>query len=1213
MADTRVYDELGNVISGTYDDTPSPPPAPNQSDAETARLKRQSAPIVSKTVVKSNKPPKVVQSKSQNVLNHYRSFTYNFTLAALKKDDVNDPAKYRNSALDYVIAKSGGKGTTGITVPGDLASKKSAANNRYQQEATSMSATAESLASAKKTLDTDLSRLSSTPGLVNGFNANSPGRFDMFIDHVEIESIMGFSEDSNTSLPTGIKFEIIEPYSINGFIESIQVAAVAAGYPSYATASFLLKMDFIGYPDSSDFPDPEIVQDSTRYFVFGFTGLEVDVTEKGTKYRCAGVPFNEKGFGNPNKLKKPTNMAGNTVREILEDLIKNVNEQVVEADKASKNTLNKDKHDQYAIKFMDWDDSLGFVENRENEIAKSPVSELLKDNALYKFNDPAKDTKPNAMKADKTTQPSAQEQAKDPEAIKYAPKTPQVQFSDGANIHECIASLIRDSKYVRNILSTIGQTGNPDEYGMVKYFLIKIEVENLNVIDEITRKPFQKFTYVVSPYRVHYTRIPNYGTSKIDASTLNLLSLREYNYVYTGKNIDVMNFKLNFNTLFFEAIPNAMGNTDSPGDGLAKNNSVEVKTVGGSDQSKSSDQNALSTLRADPKATEVHRTGPNAGQLSDDPYSILARNMHDAIINSKASMITGEIEILGDPFFLVTGGIGNYNPKPGTRGKTVDGEAAHNYSEVLITVNFRNPIDIDTFENGGQVYFDTKKVPFSGVYRVNKVNSSFKEGQFKQTLEILRVPGQLELGSNESPSDPSKRQEQLPNPLTAVVTDTTEATNAGSRASGANLLTQLGRGLPSPGLPGALSNFIGQAGGLGGTVNGLLNQVSGAVSGGLGQLTAASAVFGSIPGGVDQLASGIRLQTSGLLTSAQSALGSAASLGQIGNTLQNSFPFTNAASDMASNIVSKANAARSLIGVAGSGIGDGATIKLDTTAAATGLTTAATDLFSQTAKLPTNITSLSGLASSVSTDALAAVTGLGSGASALAGGIGDKLKSLTAGLPNDPSALASKFGINPAQLSGLSGDLKSKVIDQMAALSKSIPSNTDLSAIASQGIVLDYISTDKLANLPASQPVATAPAAPIDQAFLSELVKNKGPKALAAAFGVSDISKIPGNILPASAASDILSASSIPSNPLSKLTSQLNSIDLSSLGGKLASAGSQLSGITGAVNSVEGALGSIKSTLGDVPNLGGNLASAVTSKFGSLTQGNSPLDKIMKG
>jgi hypothetical protein len=477
----------------------------------------------------------------------------------------------------------------------------------------------------------------------------------------------------------------------------------------------------------------------------------------------------------------------------------------------------------------------------------------------------------------------------------------------------------------------------------------------------------------------------------------------------------------------------------------------------------------------------------------------------------------------------------------------------------------------------------------------------------------LRIPGQLELGSNEAPSDPSKRQEQSPNPLTAVVTDTTESINAGDRVSGANLLSQLGRGLPSPGLPGELSNFIGQAGGLGGTVNGLLSQVSGAVSGGIGQLTAAASVFGSIPGGVDQLASGIRLKTSGLITSAQSVLGSAASLGQIGNTLRNSFPIANAATDMSNNIVSKANAARSLLGVTGSGIGDGATIKLDTAAAATGLTTAATDLISQTATLPTNIAALTGLASSVGTNALSAVTGLGTGASALAGGIGDKLNSLTSGLPNDPAALANKFGINPSQLSGLSGDLKSKVLDQMAALSKSIPNNTDLSAIASQGVVLDYISKDKLANLPASQPFATAPAAPVDQAFLTDLVKNKGPKALAAAFGVADISKIPGNILPPSAASDILSANSLPSNPLSKLTRQLNSADLSSLAGKLTSAGSQLSGITGAVGSVEGALGSIKSTLGDVSNLGGNLTSAVTSKFGSLTQGTSPLDKIMKG
>jgi hypothetical protein len=76
------------------------------------------------------------------------------------------------------------------------------------------------------------------------------------------------------------------------------------------------------------------------------------------------------------------------------------------------------------------------------------------------------------------------------------------------------------------------------------------------------------------------------------------------------------------------------------------------------------------------------------------------------------------------------------------------------------------------------------------------------------------------------------------------------------RGTGFNLASTLDRALPGTG------NFTAAAGGLGGN---LLNSVSGAVTSGIGAVTAGAAVFGgSIPGGVDQLTSGIRINTAGL-------------------------------------------------------------------------------------------------------------------------------------------------------------------------------------------------------------------------------------------------------------------------------------------------------------------------------------------------------------
>jgi hypothetical protein len=507
-------------------------------------------------------------------------------------------------------------------------------------------------------------------------------------------------------------------------------------------ASFLLKVEFWGYPDDQpvDSAVPELIPKSERYFPIGFTGIEVDITEKGTRYRCSAVPYNERAFGNPNTLKKPIKMAGKTVKSILTNLIDNLNKQVAKSDKEGKDVPENNKHDTYRIKFPTWDDTTGWVDSPENEIGKSDLVEIFKDNVLYKMVDPSSVSKPNAYKSAGSKQPTAETQTKEPESVKYIPGETVIQFNDGTNISDAITAVIRDSKYVRDMLKDVKK--HIDQYGMIKYFLIKIETTDLAVIDTTSKKPFQEFCYVVTPYKIHYTRIPLYSASIIDESTLKKLSLREYNFIYTGKNIDVLNFKLNFNTLFFEAVPESGGNKDVPAvkTGGASTNGVEVKSTGTPVKTQEGSQVPSTPLKT--VNTPVQPIGGTGGQLLDDPYSVMARSMHTAVTDSKASMISGELEILGDPFFLVTGGVGNFNPKPdrSARGKLADGSAAHTYSEILITINFRNPVDIQSLSEGGLMYFNPERVPFSGIYRVISVTHTFKDGKFQQRLKVLRMP-----------------------------------------------------------------------------------------------------------------------------------------------------------------------------------------------------------------------------------------------------------------------------------------------------------------------------------------------------------------------------------------------------------------------------------------------------------------------------------------
>jgi len=1182
-------------------------PNKSKADAEAQRASDQSKQIVD-------------LSNKKNVLNNYRSYTYNFTLAALQADRVNDPKKYRESELNLVILKSGGKGPPIDNKKDSIAAAKKA----YDDQSTSLSATTSTIAQSKK----DLYAIE----LSSGFDKSSPGRFDMFIDSVEIDTIMAFSQQAGTTLPTKIKFDVIEPYSINGFIEALHVKSVEAGYVNYSEASFILKMDFWGYPDGDEFDDPVIVEKSTRYFTIKFAGLEVEVTDRGTKYVCSAIPFNEAGFGQPGVIKKPIKMTGKTIGEILTDLMEKVTAQEIDNEKNSKE--KSPSNDEYKIKFQDYsEDSKQWVDAPNSAIPSSKLIEIGKDNALYKMVSPGDTKRGNGYRVDSAPKGSADQKTKESENLKYSPSDSAMQFPEKANIHEIIAAVIRDSEYIRNILKDV--KGNIDSYGMVKYFSVRLEVENKKEINPVSKKPYQRFIYVVSPFKIHYTAIPNFGDQKIDEKNLRKRSTRDYNYIYTGQNVDILNFKLNFNNLYFEALPAAMGNKDVPSTktGAGPTNGAVVKRS--DDKKSASNDRQIETPqtpgKTDAGATSVRpNNGYNAGLPLTDPYSVLAKSMHETILNS-VSMLTGEMEILGDPFYLVTGGIGNYNPKLDNSGETVDGEAPFTHGQVLITITFRNPIDINSFEDGGMMYFDSQRVPFSGVYMVTEVASRFRDGQFKQIIKVIRIPGQI-IDQDLSPSDPKDTLKVTPDPQNQVTEDVTPAVASPSqRLNDSTALDQLGRGLPSPGLPGQLSNFTAATGGLGGTASGLLNQTFGFSSLSAG-LSAGSAAIGlPLP---NDIATNIRLSQSGLADIGQYSLANAAKVISTVNNLPQGSLLGNAknlAENLSLNSIDKALKTLN----PGSGIGQGATSTLLSAAdlALTGgtfslltsppmasITGAVMDKAVGLASkqigglvndAANNVGSL--LGSAADPAGLAAKVGLN-----VAGlsGLGSKVGLDVAGL----SGLGSKVGLDVASLSGVAGALQSKVLGKLfggfggsgaskfGGVSKpkfGMPTKSaepvgyqpdiNLSQALNSGLILDYIPSSKLKNIPATEPYSTAPVPDVDKAYLKEVVAKGGPKALASLYGVTDVNKISADILPKDLVSTALSSVSPGKfNPLSKIGSLSNFVDVSAFKDKVAGAGNMLSSLSGVT--------AIKDQ---------NIIGSVASKFGSSSLGQSPLDKLV--
>lgn len=656
----------------------------------------------------------------ENVLNDYVNYTYVFTLSGLRKSSLSQPTidTFEADSSAYTILKSSGKGAN------------------YTMEQRSDGGQPDAV------------------DFIRGFNKDSPGRFDMYIDNIEIDTLLTFSGKSGPTLPLTMRFEVYEPYSINGFMEALQAAALGCGYTNYATASFLLKMKFIGYEDDdTNAIEPEIPM-STRYFGMKITKVELDVTAKGTRYTCVGLPFNEYAFSDEiNKLHQNVQVNGSTVQEVLTNFMDELEYQRWSSnnkayEKTGGYTLGRDK---YKVVF---EDSSGQFKELQNT---KLIPNDLKENRLFVMDNPqespsvrlygtfATSTANYNNKVSKTT--TSRAPSHDASVL---------HFAANSNITDCIAAVITDSQWSIKLLENLYvDSGNPaaargydPETGLLDYFVVRVDVKNQTDLDVIRNRPYQDFTYIIKPFKIHYTLIPGHQQDKFvyQDKILKHLILRQYDYIYTAKNVDILDFKINFNNSMYAMMPNAMGKSSQS----SKPAVVGASTNYGKGFSPENPEKKLA-IRGRDLATAANAVNPtllttydntrasgsiNAGQPSLNPYYVQSKAMYESLVKNPFDMVMVELGIIGDPVYLAMGGVSNFDPKSSNGVITENGSINQNYGIPYIKINFRNPKDIDP---SGFLEFDKGRIEFSGIYMVKQVTSKFANGVFTQRMTLARM------------------------------------------------------------------------------------------------------------------------------------------------------------------------------------------------------------------------------------------------------------------------------------------------------------------------------------------------------------------------------------------------------------------------------------------------------------------------------------------
>lgn len=637
---------------------------------------------------------------------------------------------------------------------------------------------------------------------------SSAGRFDAlristqfgapeyYINNIDITSLIGPNPKTQNAAAHTFKFEVLEPYSMGLFLQSLQAAARNAGHLNYLNnCPYLLRLDFQGWkPDGQSFTVPDL----TKYFTIRLVNTTFECNEAGSKYQVECTPFNSAAFGDViNKVYKDINIVGSTVKEALvtgeQSLVKVIND-LFKNQKVGDKLVAVSDEIQIVFPTPEGGDPPVLPPENNSKATMTPGSSAAAnpptsasapaeagDNAISGSDLGFKLTgggNPTFMKPSEVMDANGNVNR---EQVRINPNSRTLMFTQGQAITDVITEVVMNSEYVRKSAEQLKK--NPD--GTVAWFKLDAQVKFGQF--DVRRGDYAKIIiFRVVQFNVHSSIFQNPSTAPQGYKELEKLIRKKYQYIFTGQNEDVTRFSLKFNNTFYTAIGGSspLLNKDNVDAGKNASSSQNQSATAGPvnpDAAKASDT-ATGIKTIQPALLDGYGNRlPNASNNNDE-RRVVAQEFHNAFINSDTDFIQVDLEILGDPYYLTDSGMGNYFAQAYDSSETVDGTMNYEGGSVYVYLALKSVVDVD--QSSGLYKFQTADgtglttngsqatvSPFGGIYRINKVEHTFQDGVFKQRLALLRMSGQsIDFKIEPSRSGPTGTKE-----VVGEVTDTAAA------------------------------------------------------------------------------------------------------------------------------------------------------------------------------------------------------------------------------------------------------------------------------------------------------------------------------------------------------------------------------------------------------------------------------------------------------
>lgn len=584
--------------------------------------------------------------------------------------------------------------------------------------------------------------------------SNPSGQYDFFIDNIDINSIITFNPKTKGSNATDISFDVIEPYSMGLFMQACEVAAIKNGWPNgYLNSVFLLTIEFVGYDSEGR---PITIPNTTRNIPLTIKDMSMTAKASGAVYKVKGHPSNEIPLDNNYRLfDVDISVSGKTVQEILQtgefSLQTVVNKRLQEfAEKEKVETA----FDEIVIVFPKVNEpgSQAFKDRNATTRTTSAITVSRKTSAsnLIQDTDTLNNIGLSAMDFDMTTSGEAivnkhnqvQEDPTKPAVrskVIFDSKTRQFIYSQGTSIINAITSILLNSKYCKTALEE--RKVNPD--GFIDWFRIETAIDyhppKAGNYGNNTQPKLLIFKVV--PYKAHSAKstapsAPVKGYDKLMTEVAKV-----YDYIYTGRNTEVINFELEFKQAFFNTIARDQSKQHRE---LFLSGQRSASTTGST--APVTPNNSPGVVESLPGRETQGRSLENRGEggtTAEDYKTSIAKTFQAALNDSATDLVLANITVMGDPYFLADSGMGNFSNTGSGRFNITDTFSMdYQNGEVDIIINFRTPLDYNN--NTGIMDFGSTQVveEFSGLYKVNFVNHKFQKGKFTQELQLQRRPKQ---------------------------------------------------------------------------------------------------------------------------------------------------------------------------------------------------------------------------------------------------------------------------------------------------------------------------------------------------------------------------------------------------------------------------------------------------------------------------------------